>query len=125
MKRLTLLASMQKMLRSKIARIVPRRIRKMNETTNVMDKELIQRRESIKGEYLHALMLKLRPQEPGDILPHAGQLAHAALLRWFAEVDSSLATYLHEPNVRRPFTCSSLWFPNTHEVIAAQRTNRH
>ncbi len=96
----------------------------MNESTDVINQEIGQRQESIKGEYLHALMLKLRPQEPGDILPCAGQLAHAALLRWFAEVDSSLATYLHEPNARRPFTCSSLWFPNTHEVIVAQRTNR-
>ena len=96
----------------------------MNKTTDVINQELIEPRESIKGEYLHALMLKLRSQRSGDILPHAGQLAHAALLHWFAEVDTTFATYLHEPNARRPFTCSSLWFPNTHEVIAAQRTNR-
>ncbi len=96
----------------------------MNNVTDVMSKEFIQHRESIKGEYLHALMLKLRPMEPGNILPYAGQLAHAALLRWFAEVDSSVADYLHEPNARRPFTCSSLWLPNVHEVTAAQSTNQ-
>ena len=96
----------------------------MNNATDVMSKEFIQHRESIKGEYLHALMLKLRPIEPGNILPYAGQLAHAALLRWFAEVDSSVANYLHEPNARRPFTCSTLWLPNVHEVMEAQSTNR-
>lgn len=96
----------------------------MNKATDVMSKEFLPHQEGIKGEYLHALMLKLRPIAPGNILPYAGQLAHAALLRWFAEVDSSVADYLHEPNVRRPFTCSSLWLPNTYEVNAAQSTNQ-
>lgn len=73
---------------------------------------------------LYALMLKLRPRIAGDILPNAGQLAHAALLRWLAEVDPALATRLHEPNQDRPFTCSSLWFPDARAVAAAQVSNR-
>lgn len=75
-------------------------------------------------QHLYALMLKLRPQRAGDLLPNAGHLAHAALLHWFAQVDPSLSARLHEPNAGRPFTCSSLWFPNEHEVALAQRENR-
>src|SRR5260370_38509088 len=104
----------------KKARAVPRRIQKMNNAPDVMSKEFIQHQESIKGEYLHALMLKLRPIEPGNILPYAGQLAHAALLRWFAEGESSLADYPHEQTARRPFTCSSLCLPNEPEITPVQ-----
>lgn len=74
--------------------------------------------------HLYALMLKLRPQEAGNILPNAGQLAHAALLAWLAEVDPALTARLHVPNNDRPFTCSSLWFPDVRVVALAQRTNR-
>jgi CRISPR-associated endoribonuclease Cas6 len=70
-------------------------------------------------------MLKLRPQGAGDLLPNAGHLAHAALLHWFAQVDPALSARLHESNAGRPFTCSSLWFPNEREVALAQRENRH
>src|SRR5258708_4416208 len=76
------------------------------------------------SSHLYALLLKLLAREAGDILPNAGQLAHAALLHWLAEVDPALATRLHEPNNDRPFTCSSLWFPNERAVALAQRTNR-
>jgi CRISPR-associated endoribonuclease Cas6 len=79
---------------------------------------------TFKERYLYALMLKLRPQGAGDVLPNAGHLAHAALLHWFAQVDPALVTWLHEPNAKRPFTCSSLWFPNEREVASAQRENR-
>lgn len=75
-------------------------------------------------QHLYALMLKLRPQHAGDLLPNAGHLAHAALLHWFAQVDPALSARLHEPNAGRPFTCSSLWFPNEREVALAQRENR-
>src|ERR1700758_4011342 len=75
-------------------------------------------------QHLYALMLKLRPQGPGDLLPNAGHLAHAALLHWFAQVDPALAARLHTPNASRPFTCSSLWFPNEREVALAQRENQ-
>ena len=73
---------------------------------------------------LYALMLKLRPRVAGDILPNAGQLAHAALLAWLKEVDPVLAARLHEPNNDRPFTCSSLWFPDERALALAQRDNR-
>ncbi len=75
-------------------------------------------------QHLYALMLKLRPQRAGDLLPNAGHLAHAALLHWFAQVDPALSAWLHEPHAKRPFTCSSLWFPNEREVALAQRENR-
>jgi CRISPR-associated endoribonuclease Cas6 len=71
-----------------------------------------------------ALMIKLRPVAKGDIVPHAGQLAHAALLRWLAEVQPEVAERLHAPNGERPFTCSSLWFPNEQAVAQAQQENR-
>lgn len=71
-----------------------------------------------KGEHLYALLLKLRAQSSGILLPHAGQLTHAALLHWFAQVDPTFATRLHEPNQRRPFTCSSLWFPDSHQPVS-------
>jgi CRISPR-associated endoribonuclease Cas6 len=74
--------------------------------------------------HIYALMLKLRPRAAGDILPNAGQLAHAALLAWLKEVDPALAARLHEPNNDRPFTCSSLWFPDERAVALAQRENR-
>ncbi len=74
--------------------------------------------------HLYALMLKLRPRAPGEVLPNAGQQAHAALLAWLAAVDPELATHLHEPNSDRPFTCSSLWFPDERAVALAQRENR-
>ncbi len=73
---------------------------------------------------LYALMLKLRPKAAGECLPNAGQQAHAALLAWLAAVDPALATRLHEPNNDRPFTCSSLWFPDERAVALAQRENR-
>lgn len=80
--------------------------------------------DSKRAHHLYALMLKLRPREGGEILPNAGQLAHAALLAWLGAVDAELAARLHQPNQDRPFTCSSLWFPNEREVALAQRENR-
>ncbi|HEX9413357.1 MAG TPA: CRISPR system precrRNA processing endoribonuclease RAMP protein Cas6 [Ktedonobacterales bacterium] len=76
------------------------------------------------SSHLYALMLKLRPRAAGEVLPNAGQLAHAALLAWLKEVDPALAARLHEPNNDRPFTCSSLWFPDERAVALAQRDNR-
>lgn len=83
-----------------------------------------QGQESFKGEHLYALMLKLRALSGGELLPHSGQLAHAALLHWFAEVDAAFATRLHEPNLRRPFTCSSLWFTDGGESAGRQQAHR-
>lgn len=82
------------------------------------------RNESRREHPLYALMLKLRAQTIGSSLPNAGQQAHAALLDWLRAVDPGLAERLHEPNLDRPFTCSSLWFPNERAVAIAQRENR-
>jgi CRISPR-associated endoribonuclease Cas6 len=79
-----------------------------------------QDQENFKGEHLYALLLKLRAQSSGTLLPHAGQLAYGALLHWLAQVDPMFASQLHEPNRRRPFTCSSLWFPNARNSISNQ-----
>lgn len=84
----------------------------------------VERIERMENPALRALMIKLRPRAMGSILPNAGQLAHAALLRWLAEVDPTLAARLHEPNQDRPFTCSSLWFPQERAIALAQRENR-
>lgn len=79
---------------------------------------------STSQSHLFALLLKLRPVAKGDVLPNVGQLAHAALLRWLADVQPEVAERLHAPNGERPFTCSSLWFPNAGAVAAAQQENR-
>lgn len=81
-------------------------------------------RASTSHSHLFGVLLKLRPVAKGDILPNAGQLAHAALLRWLADVQPEVAERLHTPNGERPFTCSSLWFPNAQGVAAAQQENR-
>lgn len=74
-----------------------------------------------KDRHLYALLLKLRARQPGKLLPFAGHLTHAALLHWLGEVDGALATQLHEPNVRRPFTCSTLWPAQKHgDVFSPQ-----
>jgi CRISPR-associated endoribonuclease Cas6 len=78
----------------------------------------------ISRTHLFAIMLKLRAGAAGEVLPHAGQLAHAAVLHWLAEVQPELAESLHAPNGDRPFTCSSLWFPSEREVVQAQQAHR-
>src|SRR2546425_2501407 len=109
--------------------MMPRRLI-MNKATNQTliasqgTQRYSQEQGSLKGEHLHALMFKLRAQSAGELLPHAGQLVHAALLHWVEEVDATLATRLHEPNMRRPFTCSSLWFPEGGESVGDQQANR-
>jgi CRISPR-associated endoribonuclease Cas6 len=83
--------------------------------------EHAQKPNDLKGEHLHALLLKLRARSSGMLPPYAGQMAHASLLHWIAEVDPTCSALLHEPNTRRPFTCSSLWSPNALKPIALQK----
>lgn len=97
----------------------------MNRAEDTMQTSEMTRGQSFKGEHLYALMLKLRAQVGGELLPYAGQLTHAAFLRWFAQADSACAVELHEPHTRRPFTCSTLWFPNVDALRSAQQENRH
>ena len=77
----------------------------------------------LRGEHVHALLLKLRAQAAGEVPQNAGRLAHAALLHWFASVDATLAAQLHMPNRRRPFTCSPLWSSGRESRDVGQREN--
>src|SRR5437588_2350008 len=60
---------------------------------------------------LYALLLKLRPLQQGTLMPFSGELVHAAWLDWLRSAAPEVATWLHEGNKRRFFTCSSLQFP--------------
>src|ERR1700726_3074586 len=59
---------------------------------------------------LFAVLLKLRPIAEGTLMPFNGELVHAAWLEWLRSAAPDVATWLHEGNKRRLFTCSSLQF---------------
>ena len=80
----------------------------------------VQKAEDLKGEHLYSLLIKLRAQSPGELPRYAGQMTHAALLHWIKAVDPECATLLHEPNKRRPFTCSSLILPTDPDSASLQ-----
>ncbi len=60
---------------------------------------------------LYSLVLKLRPLQPGTLMAFSGEFVHAAFLNWLKATAPDVATWLHEGNKRRLFTCSSLQFP--------------
>lgn len=60
---------------------------------------------------LYAFLLKLRPVQYGTLMPFSGELVHGAWLSWLRDAAPEVATWLHEGNKRRLFTCSSLQFP--------------
>jgi CRISPR-associated endoribonuclease Cas6 len=60
---------------------------------------------------LYALQLKLRPLMYGTLMPFSGELVHGAWLKWIRNYAPDVATWLHDGNKRRLFTCSSLQFP--------------
>ncbi len=60
---------------------------------------------------LYAFVLKLRPIEYGTLMPFSGELVHAAWLDWLGSAAPDVASWLHEGNKPRLFTCSSLQFP--------------
>lgn len=75
---------------------------------------------------LYALLLRLRPLEPGTIMPFSGELVHAAWLEWIKAAAPDVAAMLHEGNRRRLFTCSSLLFPLSRQRMwQAERDNTH
>ena len=75
---------------------------------------------------LYALVLKLRPLEHGTLMPFSGEFVHAALLNWLKSTAPDVATWLHEGNKRRLFTCSSLQFPFPEtRMREAERKNVH
>src|SRR5437588_9024109 len=75
---------------------------------------------------LYALQLKLRPIQQGTLMPFSGEFVHAALLNWLKATAPDVATWLHEGNKRRLFTCSSLQFPLPGpRMREAERKNVH
>jgi CRISPR-associated endoribonuclease Cas6 len=83
-------------------------------------------RASSKPGWLYAFLLKLRPLRPGTLMPFSGELVHGAWLHWLKCVAPDVATWLHEGNRRRFFTCSSLQFPLSPErFLDLERENVH
>ncbi len=75
---------------------------------------------------LYAFYLKLRPIQPGSLMAFNGELVHAAWLDWLRLAAPDVATWLHEGNKRRLFTCSSLIFPfPAAKMRDAERRNVH
>lgn len=75
---------------------------------------------------LYAFFLKLRPLRPGTLMPFSGELVHGAWLHWLSGVAPDVATWLHEGNRRRFFTCSSLQFPlSPGHYLEMERENVH
>lgn len=75
---------------------------------------------------LYAFLLKLRPLREGTLMPFSGELVHAAWLDWLRSAAPEVATWLHEGNKRRLFTCSSLQFPYpASRMCEAERENVH
>ena len=73
---------------------------------------------------LYALLLQLRPIQEGTLMSFSGELVHAAWLSWLRSAAPDVATWLHEGNKRRLFTCSSLQFPYA-RMVEAERNNIH
>src|SRR6266849_2515579 len=75
---------------------------------------------------LYAILLKLRPIQNGTLMPFSGEFVHAAFLNWLKSTAPDVATWLHEGNKRRLFTCSSLQFPFPEtRMREAERKNVH
>jgi len=75
---------------------------------------------------LYAILLKLRPLQPGTLMPFSGELVHGAWMRWLRSAAPDVATWLHDGNKRRLFTCSSLQFPlPAQRMLEAERQNTH
>jgi CRISPR-associated endoribonuclease Cas6 len=75
---------------------------------------------------LYAFQLKLRPLQEGTLMPFSGELVHAAWLGWLGSAAPEVASWLHEGNKRRLFTCSSLQFPfPATRMCDAERENVH
>lgn len=73
---------------------------------------------------LYAFYLKLRPLRHGTLMPFSGELVHGAWLHWLGCAAPEVATWLHEGNRRRFFTCSSLQAPfSPARSLEAERDN--
>ncbi len=59
-------------------------------------------------------------------MAYSGELVHGAWLHWLQEAAPDVATWLHDDNKRRAFTCSSLQFPIAVErMLETERKNIH
>jgi len=75
---------------------------------------------------LYALQLRLRPLQQGTLMPFSGELVHGAFLAWLRHAAPDVATWLHDGQKRRLFTCSSLQFaPSMQPLFKAERENIH
>ncbi len=75
---------------------------------------------------LYAFLLQLRPMEYGTLMPFSGEFVHGAWLDWLRSAAPDVATWLHDGNKRRFFTCSSLQFPiPAARMRNAERDNVH
>lgn len=75
---------------------------------------------------LYALILRLRPLQAGTLMPFSGELVHGAFLHWLGSAAPDVATWLHEGQKRRLFTCSSLHIaPSIAGQLKAERQNIH
>jgi CRISPR-associated endoribonuclease Cas6 len=95
----------------------------MSQTTSPMAEHSIPTAASSR---LYALLLKIRPLQEGTLMPFSGELVHGAFLKWLNTSAPDVATWLHEGQKRRLFTCSSLHFPrSTERFLHAERENIH
>lgn len=75
---------------------------------------------------LYALLLRLRPLQPGTLMPFSGELVHGAFMGWLHSAAPDVALWLHEGDKRRLFTCSGLHFSHPIQPhLKAERENIH
>jgi CRISPR-associated endoribonuclease Cas6 len=75
---------------------------------------------------LYAFLLKLRPIQPGTLMPFSGELVHGAFLHWMRAAAPDVVEWLHEGQKRRLFTCSSLHFSQSMQPhLKAERDHIH
>jgi CRISPR-associated endoribonuclease Cas6 len=75
---------------------------------------------------LYAFLLKLRPIQPGTLMPFSGELVHGAFLHWLRTAAPDVVVWLHEGQKRRLFTCSSLHFSQPMQPhLKAEREHIH
>lgn len=78
---------------------------------------------------LYTLFLKLRPlqrEKEGTLMPFSGELVHGAFLSWLRREAPEVATWLHDGQKRRLFTCSSLHFSQPMQpLLKAERESIH
>lgn len=77
-----------------------------------------------RGE-LFSILLRLDTLEPGQVSPGSGNQVQAVFLDMVHQSDPALATWLHQPNQRRPYTLSLLQgFNHLTSTELANATNR-